>query len=413
MPRLLIADDDTRFLDLMGKLLAGRGYEVELTPNGAAALESLRTKGADLLVSDIHMDALSGLEVLKAARALAPQLPVVMITAQGTVDTALECLRMGAFDYLTKPFRVADFLDVIERALAWKPGAQADNAQPQIPYRLGYMVAESRSMQDVCTMIERIAPTDATVLFRGEMGVGKKHAGQVMHLQSRRREGPFIIADCRQVPREQLTDTLFGSGGDGKTPFSAGLIRQADGGTLWLSEIGSLSTAVQERLLILFRDQAITEGGHSAPRAVNVRVMAETSMDVEAAVRRGLFRADLFARFAPLAIEIKPLRERREDVVPLIWHFCHDILGQDSPLPTIDPDARGLLTHYGWPGNIAELEAVMQTILANGPRPRIGIDVLPEPIVRLNVTNPSSLANVESDRGRASHLKAFLKANQN
>lgn len=409
MANLLIVDDDVKFLDVVSKLLVGRGYEVFVVDNGETALLRLAERRPDLLICDLNMKPITGIEVLKAVQSIHPGLAVIIMTAYGTVDSAMESLRMGAYDYMTKPFRVQEFVETIERALAWDASKNTDDEEPAIPYRLGELVAESASMKDACTMIERVAPTDVTVLFHGEHGVGKQLAGRTIHARSPRRDGPFIVADCANPPPVGLAVHLFGTSAldaEGR-PMVPGVCRQASGGTLWLSEIGLLSLAIQERLLRVFKEQLIIPEGAQEQIPVNVRVLAETAMNIERAVAQGRFRGDLFARFAPIAVEIKPLRERREDIIPLLWHFLRSMLGADIALPRIDPDARGLLRHYAWPGNGHELMEVARHIVKAGAPQRITSKHLPDSIIRSLSGLPATTFSTD-ESGRARALKAFL-----
>ncbi|MDA0576746.1 MAG: sigma-54 dependent transcriptional regulator [Verrucomicrobia bacterium] len=409
MARILIVDDDQKFLDVISRLLVGRGYEVYTTDNGEMALQWLTEQPADLLLCDLNMSPMSGTAILKVVHEKHPDLAVVILTGYGTVETAIECLRMGAFDYMTKPFKVQELVETIDRALAWEPGRAPDEDPPDITYRLKDIVAQSAAMQDVCTMIERVAPTDVTVLFYGERGVGKQLAGRTIHAASARHEGPFVVADCAHATPRELARTLFGVAGDSSQPDAAptGLFAQASGGTIWLSEIGALSLDIQERLLRVFKEQVIVPEGASNPIPVNVRVLAETAMNIEHAVGLGEFRGDLFARFAPIAIEIKPLRERREDIVPLLWHCLRRHMGADIALPPVDPDARGQLMHYGWPGNTREIDDVARHILKSGAPSRITAKLLPEGIMRALAGVSTSTLNMDGT-GRAKSLKAFL-----
>ncbi|MCE9614058.1 MAG: sigma-54 dependent transcriptional regulator [Lentisphaerae bacterium] len=412
MARLLVVDDDPKFLDVLTKLLANRGYDIATCTSGDAALESMAQSLPDLLLCDINMKPTSGMQVLQAARERHPGLTVVMFTAYGSVETALESLRKGAFDYVTKPFRVSDFIETIESALAWDPTRAAEGEQATIPFHLGEIIAQSASMRAVCTMIERVAPTDATMLFRGERGSGKQLCGRTIHAMSQRRQGPFVVADCAAIPPADLAVALFGRAVQAHGLDSEdghGLLQQAFGGTLWLSEIGILPPPIQERLLRVFKEQLIVPEGGETPVPVDARILAETAMDMPQAVAQGKFRADLYARFAPLAVEIKPLRERREDILPMFWHFFRQALGDQAPLPRVDPDARGLLLHYSWPGNVKELQAVVSHLVQAGITQRVTGATLPENMVRALSGTPIAALS-QDDSGRAKSLKAFLMA---
>lgn len=401
MAHILIVDDDAKFLEVLMRLLSGRGHKTTALESGEAALVAVSEQTFDLVISDIFMKPVSGLDFLTSLRDRHPPLPVILLTAFGTVESALEALKMGAFDYITKPFKIDDLIQTIEEALNADAlvGAKKD-APDRVRPVVGQIVAESPSMREVCMMIERIAPTDVTVLFWGERGVGKQLAGRAIHELSSRSEAPFVVADCAEKSEDELILHLFGRTNDETAP---GCFFQAQGGTLWLSEIGQLSMDFQELLAGVFKSKTIYQVGAEQGTPIDVRILAETAEDIQLALAERRFRPDLFARFAPIAVEIKPLRERREDILPLFYWT----LQKDDPSIRLERDAEGALLHHAWPGNISELEEVVHHAIQHCTDKSITSQDLPDSIVQSTTDAPETTINVP---GRARALKAFLRS---
>ncbi|MDA0991439.1 MAG: sigma-54 dependent transcriptional regulator [Verrucomicrobia bacterium] len=412
MANLLLIDDDVRFLGVLSKLLMTRSHSVTALDNGEAALAALESESFDLIICDIYMKPMSGMDVMKAIQAKQIRSAVILMTAYGTVDTAVEALNLGVFDYVTKPFDIAAFVKVVDRALAWRTGkVSPEDASIKLAYRIGSLVAESKCMRVACTMIERIALTDATVCFRGEAGVGKQSAARALHDLSRRANAPFLVCQCGGLTEAQLTAELFGlavGAAPGVDVDLPGLLQQADGGTVLLSEFGTLPNPIQRRLLDLFKTKSISLVGGKTAVPVNVRILAQTTTDVTAAVSSGAFIAELLQRLATLSIEIKPLRERPEDVLPLCLHVLTGLAGTDGIPPQINHAAQIALLQYGWPGNIDELTAIMKEAYRSAGNNPITMDHLPE-VVKSAVDDQQQTAATVTDFGRAQFLKEFLK----
>ena len=401
MAEILIVDDDVKFLDVLTRLLTGRGHETTALEDGESALAAVAAKRYDLIISDIFMKPVSGLDFLTRIKAEHSDVPVILLTAYATVESALDALKMGAFDYITKPFKIDDLMQTIEEALNADPKQRDDSgAPPHVQCVIGPIVAESESMREVCMMIERVAPTDVTVLFRGEKGVGKQLCGRAIHELSPRAEAPFVVAECRDQTDDELVLQLFGQAGD---ETQQGCFLEAQGGTLWLSEIGHLSMDFQEVLSGVFKNRTIYQAGGDEAIPVDVRILAETSEDIQVALAERRFRPDLFARFAPIAVEIKPLRERREDILPL----AHHIIQLEDPAIRLQKDTQAALLHYPWPGNITELEAVITGALKRCSEKVITREDIPE-VIRRAASDAGDTPVAATGQARA--LKAFLRS---
>jgi DNA-binding NtrC family response regulator len=292
-------------------------------------------------------------------------------------------------------------MQTIEEALNSDASENEDAGVPgRVTCAIGAIVAESASMREVCMMIERVAPTDVTVLFRGERGVGKQLAGRAIHELSMRSEAPFVVADCKDKTEDELVLHLFGRAGDESNP---GAFLEAQAGTLWLSEIGHLSMDFQEVLSGVFKSKTIYPVGSDQAIPINVRILAETAEDIQLALAERRFRPDLFARFAPIAVEIKPLRERREDILPLAYR----VIQLEDPSIRLKREAQAALLHYAWPGNITELEAAIKDALQKRSGTVIESEDLPDAIVKSASDAPSSEV---ATPGHARALKAFLRS---
>src|SRR5512138_71569 len=370
--RIWVIDDDAASRELLGRILAARGWEVAQLADGREALERLAAQGPpDLVVSDIRMAEIGGLEVTEAFRREAPDTPVILVTAFGNVDGAVEAIRRGAFDYVSKPYDVDAVQHTAARALEQRNLAaenQALRRQLRDKYRLENAVGRSEAMLQVFKTAARVAASDATVLILGESGTGKELVARAIHSASPRAQGPFVPVDCGAIAEGVLESELFGhvrGAFTGAQQARRGLFEEAGGGTLFLDEIGDVGPGLQARLLRALQEGTIRRVGANEAIPVDVRVVAATNKDLEAAVRAGRFREDLFYRLNVVTLRIPPLRERREDVPLLAEHFAAKHGRGDGA--TISPDARELLQAYDWPGNVRELENVIARALALNP----------------------------------------------
>ncbi len=383
--RILVVDDDQSSRELLTRILGQGGHQVTALADGREAIEALGAGDPpDLVVSDIRMAEADGLQVMDAYRQKAPDTPVILVTAFGTIDGALEAIRRGAADYLSKPYDVDAIKLVVARALKQRALALENRTlrrDLRDKYRLENAVGRSESMLQVFKTAARVASTDATVLIQGESGTGKELVARAIHQSSPRAAGPFVAVDCGAIAEGVLESELFGHARGaftGAQTMRRGLFEEASGGTLFLDEIGDVGPNLQARLLRALQEGTIRRVGTNEPIAVDVRAVAATNRDLEQAVKEGTFRADLYYRLNVVALRIPPLRERREDVPLLAEHFAHKH-GRGEGV-AISPAARDLLVAYDWPGNVRELENVIARALALNPSGVILPDDLPEAI---------------------------------
>jgi DNA-binding NtrC family response regulator len=372
MPRIWVIDDDTSSRELLARVLGQRGWEIEQLADGREALERLAAgKVPDLVVSDIRMAEVDGLAVTEAFKRDAPGTPVILVTAFGNVDGAVEAIRRGAFDYVSKPYDVDAVQLTATRALEQRRLAEENRAlrrQLRDKYRLENAVGRSEGMLQVFKTAARVAASDATVLILGQSGTGKELVARALHQSSPRAAGPFVPVDCGAIAEGVLESELFGHARGAFTGAQSarrGLFEEATGGTLFLDEIGDVGPGLQARLLRALQEGTIRRVGTNEAVPVDARVVAATNRDLELAVKQGKFREDLYYRLNVVTIRIPPLRERREDIPLLAEHFAAKHGRGEGA--TVSPEARELLTAYDWPGNVRELENVIARALALNP----------------------------------------------
>ncbi len=377
--RILVVDDDQSSRELLARILTGAGHKVTQLTDGREAVAALDAGDApDLVVSDIRMAEMDGLQVIDAFRERAPDTPVILVTAFGNIDGAVEAIRRGAADYLSKPYDVDAIQIVVARALQHRALAMENRALRRglrDRYRLDNVVGRSEAMLQVYKTAARVASTDATVLIQGESGTGKELVARAIHTASPRSAGPFVAVDCGAIAEGVLESELFGHARGaftGAQTARRGLFEEAHHGTLFLDEIGDIGPNLQARLLRALQEGPIRRVGANEPIAVDVRVVAATNRDMEAAVKQGIFRADLYYRLHVVSIRIPPLRERREDIPLLAEHFAQKHGRAEGS--AISPEAREILIAHDWAGTVRELENVIARALALNPS---GV-VLPE-----------------------------------
>jgi DNA-binding NtrC family response regulator len=382
--RIFVVDDDTSSRELLTRILAGEGHAVTALPDGHEALQRLAADGPpDLVVSDIRMGEVDGLQLTDALRERAPDTPVLLVTAFGNIDGAVEAIRRGAFDYISKPYDVDGIKMVVARALEQRRLALENRAlrrDLRDKYRLENVVGRSEAMLQVYKTAARVAATDATVLIQGESGTGKELVARAIHGASPRAQRPFVAVDCGAIAEGVLESELFGHARGAFTGAQAtrrGLFEEANQGTLFLDEIGDVGQNLQARLLRALQEGTIRRVGTNETLAVDVRVVAASNRDLEQAVKEGRFREDLFYRLNVVTIRIPPLRERREDIPLLAEHFAAKH-GRPEEGAAISPLAGDLLVAYDWPGNVRELENVIARALALNPSGVVTPEDLPE-----------------------------------
>jgi len=383
-PLILVVDDEAAQRDILGGLLRKQGYAVREVPSGAAALAVLRAEPVDLILTDVKMPAMSGLELLREARALNPELPVVVLTAYGNVTDAVVAMRDGAVDYLTKPVDIDAVLHRVRKVLEGQQLLAENRALREAlrgRYRVEGIVAESWKMQEVLSLVQRVAPSNTTVLICGESGTGKELIAQAIHYQSPRSGRPLVTVNCAALPDALLESELFGhvkGAFTGAVSDRAGRFEAADGGTIFLDEIGELSPAVQAKLLRVLQEREFERVGTNRTVKVDVRLLTATNQDLERAVREQRFREDLYFRLNVVSIRIPPLRERREDILPLLDHFLRTYAAaNDKTIRGVTREARDWVLKYDYPGNIRELENLVERAVVLCRGEVIDLDDLP------------------------------------
>jgi two-component system response regulator AtoC len=383
--RILVVDDDQSSRELLARILASAGHLVTALSDGREAVAALDAGDPpDLVVSDIRMAEMDGLQVIDAFRERAPETPVILVTAFGNIDGALEAIRRGAADYLSKPYDVDAIKLVVARALQHRALAMENRALRRglrDRFRLENVVGRSEAMLQVYKTAARVASTDATVLIQGESGTGKELVARAIHAASPRASGPFVAVDCGAIAEGVLESELFGHTRGAFTGAQAarrGLFEEAHHGTLFLDEIGDVGPNLQARLLRALQEGTIRRVGANDPISVDVRIVAATNRDMDAAVKQGTFRADLYYRLHVVSIRIPPLRERREDIPLLAEHFAQKHGRPEGS--AISPEAREILVAYDWPGNVRELENAVARALALNPSGVVIPEDLPDAI---------------------------------
>ena len=388
-PSILLIDDETSLLESLSILFNRRGYRVETAQSGRAGIRQLRKERPDVVVSDIKMPEITGIDVLKAAREVDLFLPVILITARADVDTAIQALNEGAFQYIQKPFENRELLAQVENALQFRGRLSDLNAKVTVlkrevtDLRADFQpVGQSEAFHEVLNVTRSVAPTESTVLLQGESGVGKEVFARLLHQLSNRAEGPFVTINCGALPEQLLESELFGhvkGSFTGAIRDKDGMFKVAQGGTFFLDEVGETTLSIQVKLLRVLQEREIIPVGATNPEKVNVRIIAATNKELEKEVARGTFRQDLFYRLNVIPIRIPPLRERREDVPLLIDNYLHK-RGVEKGRERIGKKAMDALLEYHWPGNVRELENILERLLILHSTGKIDFDDLPEKI---------------------------------
>ncbi len=391
MGKILIIEDDETVRDVLRSFLKEKGFETTLAQNGQAGLDMVRAEKFDLILTDLVMPGITGMDVLKEIAAAKIIVPVIVMTAFGTVQTAVEAMRHGAFDYITKPFNLDELMIVLEKALSVAK-LQKENVmlkrQLKKKYDFEGLIGDSPRMQAVYEMIEKIADTDSTVLITGESGTGKELiAKTIHHNNSSRAGGPFVPLNCAAIPKDLLESELFGhekGAFTGAINTRLGRFELAQRGTLFLDEVGELDPSLQGKLLRVLQEREFVRVGGMKTIKADVRILAATSKDLENATKQGTFREDLFYRLNVIPLHLPPLRSRQEDIPLLTAHFVHEFC-QKKKRGSISFSAAAMdcLLRYRWPGNVRELENLIErlTILTSGPA--VNVSDLPEKLHQL------------------------------
>jgi DNA-binding NtrC family response regulator len=373
MARVLLVDDEITMLQMVSELLRSEGHEVHPFNNTSAALEALETIQPELVITDLYLDKAraGGLDVLKKARALNPPAVGIVITGFGSIETAVEAMKHGAFDYLEKPFKLDELKLCVQRALNYNDVTSENvflKKQLGTKFRFNQIIGTSAKMQDVLKMVEKVADTDSTILILGESGTGKELVARALHFNSRRRNAPFVPLNCSALPENLLESELFGhrkGAFTGAVNDKKGLFQEADGGTIFLDEIGTMPPMLQSRLLRVLQEKEVRRVGDNTPIYVNVRVLAATNEPLEKRIKDGTFREDLYYRLNVIAVTLPSLKDRVEDIPLLVGHFLKDKVSPRSGKPfQVTRQAMEVLCAHDWPGNVRELQNAIERACA-------------------------------------------------
>jgi two-component system NtrC family response regulator len=393
MPSILIIDDKDSMRQMLSRTLESEGYEVETAKDGEGGLEKAKEKKYDLILADLKLPKMDGLEVLSSLKDLDPEVAVIMMTAYGTIESAVEAMKQGAFDFLAKPFDTDHLNVLIKRALENRR-LVAENIllREELAHNLGYaeIIGKCEKMKEVSRLIQKVASSDTTALLLGESGTGKELFARAIHNLSPRKEASYVAINCAAIPRELLENELFGSEKGAYTGAVArkmGKFEIAEGGTIFLDEVGDLDIALQAKLLRVLQDRTFERLGGTKTISVDVRLIAASNTDLKKAIEKNLFREDLYYRLSVFPITIPPLRERREDIPDLAEYFVKRYCAEmKKPKKNISKEALALLDKYHWPGNVRELENTIERaiILCEGK------SILPEHLA-IRIPTPNEI----------------------
>jgi nitrogen regulation protein NR(I) len=377
---ILIIDDDAQLRNSFEKVLSMENHTVRSAATGEAGVESVSEEAPDLVIVDLRLPGMDGLRTFQKIQEMEPKLPVIIMTAYGTTETAIEATKLGAFDYVLKPFDIPDMLAMIQKALAAGRLMRSPVHMDELGQEPGADVicGRSKAMQEVYKAIGRVAPTDATVLIRGESGTGKELVARAIYQHSARRNRPFLVINCVAIPETLLESELFGyekGAFTGAVNRRVGKIEQANGGTIFLDEIGDMPFSIQSKILRLLQEKSIERLGGRSPIPVDVRVIAATNRDLEAALADGRFREDLYYRLKVVTLTLPPVRERGGDIPILADYFLKRFMKEmNLNCPGISDAAMAALEKYSWPGNVRELANTIQKALIFSRGAPIGAD---------------------------------------
>lgn len=389
---VLVIDDDESLRRVVEYNLHEEGYRVLIAADGAGGWRTFQAETVDLVLTDVRMPEMDGIEVLTRIKAMQADVPVIMLTAHGTINSAVEAMKLGAFDYLTKPFNREQLKAAVRKAFEVAALTSENRYLRQVVaerFSFANMIAGSRAMRAVTETAGRVAQTDTSVLLEGESGTGKELLAKAIHFHSSRARAPFVTINCGAIPEQLLESELFGhrrGSFTGAVSDKRGKFEAADRGTIFLDEIGELPMLLQVKILRVLQEREVDKVGETRPIKVDVRVIAATNRDLEKMVAEGTFRDDLYYRLAVVSIRVPPLRERTDDIPFLVDHFLSkhaERLGRMRP--TVERDVHSAFNLYPWPGNIRELENVIERALVLDKDGVLGLDDLPE---RLRTREP-------------------------
>jgi len=370
MTDILLVDDEKSVRTTLSLMLKRVGYDVEEAANGKSALEQVKNKFFDLVITDLKMEPVDGMEVLRKVKSINDTTEVMVMTAFSTVESGVEAMKLGAYDYIQKPFDKDEFLILVKKALERRELiSEVEHLQNELreKYRFENIIGNSNRMMEVLAMVSKVAKTDSTVLIAGESGTGKELIAKATHLNSRRKNRAFVTINCGALPENLQESELFGhvrGAFTGAIKDKRGLFQEANGGTLFLDEIGETALSTQVKLLRFLQDGEIRRVGENEPLYVDVRLIAATNQDLKQLIEESRFREDLYYRLNVIPIDLPPLRERRDDIPLLAGHFLNVYAERTKKNnPSISPEGMKFLMQYDWPGNVRELENVIERAL--------------------------------------------------
>ena len=420
--QVLIVDDEPNLRKILAAQLSRDGYDVMLAEDGEQGLQVLKEHHIDLVVTDLKMPKVDGMALLRAALADQPELPIVMITAHGTVDTAVEALKLGAFDYLTKPFDKDEVRQIVAKALKTRElaGTEATQEPKDVPGARFGIIGQSPGLTELHAVLDRVADSPTTVLITGESGTGKELVARALHDHSSRRGKPFIKVNCAAIPKELIESELFGyerGAFTGAVTSKPGRFELANGGTLFLDEIGEIPVEMQVKLLRALQESEFERVGGIKTMRVDVRLVAATNRDLKKLIAQGAFREDLFYRLNVVPIRLPALRERTSDIPLLVTHFLTKFNERlKKNVAAAEPEALDLLSAYSWPGNIRELENVIERAVLFCDVAKLRVEDLPAEVRGVvgsgSVPPPTEasldLGSLPADGGLKEHVKVAM-----
>jgi two-component system response regulator PilR (NtrC family) len=423
MEKILVIDDEKSILDLLTVVFEKEGYVVKTSLSATRAVELLGNEDFDMIITDIKMPKMNGMELLRYVRQNRPDIPIVMITAYGTIKQAVEALKAGAMDYIVKPFDVEELKIIVAQGLEKKRLREENlflKKELKDKYDFENMIGKSKVMREIYDLVEKVAGTDSTVLVFGESGTGKEMAARAIHYLSTRRERAFVSINCGALPENLLESELFGhvkGAFTGAVVNKKGMFEIAENGTLFLDEVGEMSPWTQVKLLRALQDKRIRRVGGTEEILVNVRIIAASNQDLKKNIEKGKFREDLFYRLNVISFEMPPLRSRKEDIPLLVSHFLEKYCnGMGRQMKRIAPEVISVFESYPWPGNVRELENAIERIVAIEDRGTITKASLPKEMLTPNkkqeaspVLEPGFDFNAVMDEISASYVKQALQ----
>jgi len=418
METILVVDDEKNYLLVLSAVLEEEGYEVLTAQGGHEALEIQKSSDLDLILTDMKMPAMDGIELLENIKTLDPDLPVIMMTAHGTIDKAVEAMQKGAYSYILKPFDNERLTIYVKKAVSLFQVVKENRQLRETvasQYRFGNFIGKSKPIRDVFEMIRKVAPSNATVLIEGESGTGKELVAKSIHFNSPRRDKSFIAVNCSALAESLLESELFGhekGAFTGAVARKKGRFELADHGTLFLDEIGELSQNLQVKLLRVLQEKTFELVGGTRPITADIRVIAATNKTLKEEMISGRFRKDLFYRLNVVRIGLPPLKQRKEDIRLLVNHFIDKYAPErkvDIPVKGVDQEVDRLFFDYSWPGNVRELENLIERVMILSPNDTIQVADLPMDF-KDNVHNALHLEGIPSDASLYETLATIEKA---